>query len=135
MDATFASEWIEKLRLAWVEGNSEEAAGLFTTDATYRSHPFKTPLQGRVAIASYWSASTASQTDLEVRFGDALVDADRVAVEWWANVTEGGRPQTDCGALILKFQAAPGGGWLCSELREYWNLSDGHLSPPKRWGA
>lgn len=134
MDLTSANEWIERLRAAWVQGKSQDAAELFTVDATYRAHPFRTPLYGRGEIASYWSESTASQADLEVRFGEPLVDRDRVAVEWWANVTEGGHRQTDCGALVLTFPAAPSGEWLCSELREYWNLADSAIAPPQGWG-
>lgn len=129
MDVTSAIAWVERLRGAWVEGNGETAASLFIADATYRSHPFRTPLQGRTDIARYWSVSTATQSDLRVRFGDPLVDGDRVAVEWWANVTEDGRLQTDCGALILRFDDD-----LCSELREYWNLTDSALQPPPGWG-
>jgi ketosteroid isomerase-like protein len=129
VDLTSASAWVERLRGAWVEGDSEAAASLFTADAVYRSHPFRTPLQGRTDIAGYWSVSTATQSDLRVRFGEPLVDGDRVAVEWWANVTEAGRPQTDCGALILRFDDD-----LCSELREYWNLTDSALEPPPGWG-
>lgn len=126
---TSATGWIERLRLAWIGADSEAAASLFTTGATYRSHPFRTPLQGRGDIARYWSNSTATQGDLNVRFGAPLVDVDRVAVEWWATSVEDGTPQTDCGALILRFD-----GELCAELREYWNLSEGHLEAPAGWG-
>lgn len=129
MDLTSASAWVERLRVAWEDSNSETAASLFTADATYRSHPFRTPLQGRTDIARSWAGSTTTQNDVRVRFGEPLVDGHRVAVEWWANVTENGRPQTDCGALILRFDDD-----LCSELREYWNLTDSALEPPPGWG-
>ena len=129
MDVSSAVGWVERLRLAWVGANSEAAAALFAPGATYRSHPFRIPLQGREEIARYWSNSTATQNDLNVRFGEPLVDGDRVSVEWWATAFEDGKAQTDCGALILRFE-----GELCAELREYWNLTDGRVEAPAGWG-
>lgn len=129
MDVVSAAGWIERLRLAWTGADGEAAAALFTTGATYRSHPFRIPLQGRDDIARYWSTAAATQHDLNVRFGAPLVDGDRVAVEWWATSVEGVTPQTDCGALILRFE-----GELCVELREYWNVAESRVEAPVGWG-
>ena len=59
-----------------------------------------------------------------------LVDGDRMAVEWWSVMNEGGRPTTDAGGLFLTFEDG-----RCSELREYWNLTDEAIAVPGGLGA
>jgi hypothetical protein len=58
-----------------------------------------------------------------------LVQGDRVAVEWWSVMTEDGHPSTDAGGLFLTFENG-----LCTELREYWNLTEEVVAVPEGWG-
>lgn len=129
MDVSIAREWLEMLGRAWRDRNPQAAADLFTVNAVYRSHPFGPPLQGRTAIAEYWARATESQSDIEVAFGEPVVDGERVAVEWWSVMDEGGHRTTDAGGLFLTFENG-----LCGELREYWNLSEEVVAIPKGWG-
>jgi hypothetical protein len=122
--------WLEAYAGAWRYGDPDAAAALFTEDASYRSHPLRPAHAGRAAIREYWRSATATQQDVELRFGTPLVSGSLAAVEWWATMLDSGLPITLPGCLVLRF--APEG--LCQELREYWNLGEGHQPPPAGWG-
>lgn len=129
MDVAIAQQWLDRLGAAWRDRDPEAAADLFTSQAVYRSHPFQSPLRGRAEITEYWASATSSQTGIDITFGDPLVDGDRVAVEWWSVIDEGGRAKSDAGGLFLTFVDG-----RCSTLREYWNLMDGARAVPEGWG-
>lgn len=126
-----AQEWVEAYGRAWRQKDAAAAAGLFTADGVYRSHPFRSPHTGRAAIQAYWERATEDQRDLILRFGRPLVDGSRVAVEWWATGGDGDGDFTLPGCLILRF----GEGGLCEELREYWHVDPTHIAPHSGWGA
>jgi hypothetical protein len=65
-----------------------------------------------------------------VRFGRAIIDGNLAGVEWWTTMVDDGREITLTGCLVPHF--APDG--RCEELREYWELADGHREPPPGWG-
>jgi ketosteroid isomerase-like protein len=44
-------------------------------------------------------------------------------------MNENGRPITDAGGLFLRFEDG-----RCSELREYWNLTEEAVVVPEGWG-
>jgi hypothetical protein len=125
------ADWLERYRRAWIERDADAASELFTVDATYREQPFQPPFVGRAAIRSYWANVTASQTDVELRYGKSIVDGRRLAVEWWANLQTSDGPLTLAGEFLLLF-ADTG---QCRELREYWVLTQGRVEPPAGWGA
>jgi hypothetical protein len=68
--------------------------GLFTADATYRSHPLHPAHTGHQGIADYWTRATAVQREVRVRVGHPIVDGDRVAAEWWTVMRADGTPVT-----------------------------------------
>ena len=74
--------------------------------------------------------TTADQRDVRVRFGDPVVDGDRVAVEWWTTTLEEGRPSTLIGTSLLTF--TPDG--LVAAARDYWFLEPGTHQPFEGWG-
>jgi hypothetical protein len=123
--------WLERYRVAWIDRDADAAARLFTEDAVYREQPFQEAFVGRAAIRDYWSRVTASQTRVELRYGRAIVDGRRLAVEWWANLETTGGPITLAGEFLLLF--ADSGE--CRELREYWLLTQARVEPPPGWGA
>ncbi len=107
--------WLEQYRKAWIERHAAAAGALFTEDGVYRDHAFQAPHVGRAAIERYWSTVTASQTEVELRYGVPIVGGRRLAVEWWANLVANGAPITLAGEFLLTF--AENG--QCRELREY----------------
>ena len=125
------ADWLERYRKAWIARDADLAGSLFTDDATYREQPFQLPFSGRAAIQDYWRRVTASQTNVELHYGTAIVDGRRLAVEWWANLETTGGPLTLAGEFMLRFAASG----ECEELREYWVLTQGRAEPPLGWGA
>ena len=104
---------------------------LLDGEAYDREKPFEPPFVGRAAIRDYWANVTASQIKVELRYGKSIVDGQRVAVEWWANLQTNDGPFTLAGEFFLSF-AETG---ECRELREYWLLTQGRVEPSSGWGA
>jgi ketosteroid isomerase-like protein len=125
-----AREWIERYARAWRGKDAEAAAALFTDDGIYRAHPLREPHVGREAIRAYWARVTSTQRELDLRFGEPVVEASRCAVEWWATMSDGEEDITLPGILMLRF--APDG--RCEELRETWHAEPGRVDPPSGWG-
>ena len=123
-------DWLARYRRAWMERDADAAGRLFTEDAVYREQPFQAPFVGRAAIRDYWKKVTASQTGVELRYGRAVVDGRRVAVEWWANLQTNDGPLTLAGEFLLLFSESG----ECRELREYWVLTQGRVEPQTGWG-
>jgi SnoaL-like domain len=130
MEREEAVAWLEGYRRAWERADARGVLELFTAGARYRSHPLRPAHSGHDGVAAYWARATADQVDVRVRLGDAVVDGERVAAEWWTTMVAGGDPVTLAGCLLLTF-AADG---RCSDLRECWNLADGRIDPPPDWG-
>jgi hypothetical protein len=128
-DYTRFASWLEKYRRAWIERNAGDAGELFTEDAIYREQPFHEPFVGREAIKRYWASVTATQSDIEMRYGPLIVGDHCVAVEWWVNLRNASAPITLVGEFFLLF--ADGG--QCRELREYWTLTENRVEPPDWW--
>jgi hypothetical protein len=124
------ARWLEGYRLAWVRRDPDAAAALFTPDAVYQEQSFQPAYIGRDAIRGYWATVTATQSDVELRYGTPVSVGHRTAVEWWANLRNEGADITLAGEFMLTF--APRG--LCSSLREYWFFAEGRLAPPPGWG-
>ena len=131
MDQSWARVWIEDYGDAWRRRDTAAVAELFTEDAVYRSSPFRPPAIGREAIRAYWDEATSTQENLNLRFGEPIVNGNRVAVEWWAVMRDEGREVTLPGALLLRFAS----GGRCAELREYWHVDEGRVDPPDGWGC
>ena len=129
MDGNSAQVWLNRLGQAWRDRNPQAAGELFAEHAVYRSDPFRPALVGRSAIVDYWAQATGSQSGIAVTFGSPLVQGNRVAVEWWSTMNEDGHPTTDAGGLFLLFENG-----LCTELREYWNLTEQAVAVPAGWG-
>ena len=128
-DHPHVASWLERYRRAWVGRNAADAGELFAEDAIYREQPFQAPFVGREAIQRYWARVTATQSEIEMRYGPLIVADRRVAVEWWVNLRNAGAPITLAGEFFLLFTD----GGQCRELREYWAVSEGRVAPPDWW--
>ena len=125
------NEWLERYRNAWIERDADQAGTLFAEDAIYREQPFQKPHLGREAIRQYWSAVTRGQSAIELTYGTPVFTERRAAVEWWANLLNDVKPITLAGEFLLTFDD----NGQCRELREYWVLTEGRVTPPDGWGA
>jgi hypothetical protein len=122
--------WLDGYRAAWEGRDADAAAALFTEDALYREQPYQEPFHGRSGVHAYWTEVTATQEDVQFRYGTPVVDGQRAAAEWWVTMLNGGAEVTLAGEFLLLFDDAG----LCRELREYWHFAEGRLTPPPGWG-
>ena len=122
--------WLEDYRRAWELRDPNRVAVLFTRDAVYQEAAFRPAYVGRDAIREYWAQVTATQSDIELRYGVPVIAGRRAAVEWWANLRSGGAEITLAGEFMLTFTRRG----RCRSLREYWFFAEGRQSPPPGWG-
>src|SRR5690242_17931276 len=95
--------WLEGYRRAWVQRDPDAVTRLFTADAVYQEQPFEPAYVGRAAIRGYWATVTATQSDIELRYGKPVTAGDKTAVEWWVNLRNGGADVTLAGEFMLTF--------------------------------
>jgi hypothetical protein len=130
MDRQRVDAWLDGYRRAWEQADSPAVLGLFTSDASYRSHPLRPAHTGHDGVAAYWGRATADQRDVRVRFGDPVASGAAAAVEWWATMLEEGRPATIVGTSFLTF--TPEG--QVATARDDWFLEPGTHHPFEDWG-
>ena len=123
--------WLDAYKSAWEKRDADAAAALFTEDSSYREDPYTEPFVGRQGVHEYWTRVTATQEDIDFRYGVPVVEGDRAAVEWWVTMRNGGADVTLAGEFLLRFDDAG----LCRELREYWHFAPTLQNPPAGWGA
>jgi ketosteroid isomerase-like protein len=123
--------WIELYGAAWRDRDVEAVLKVFTEDAVYRSHPFREPHVGHAGIRAYWEGAVGGQAEIDLRFGRAIVEDGRAAVEWWATYLDEREEETLAGILYLRF-AEDG---RCFELREAWTTQPGRRPPHEGWGS
>ena len=123
--------WVEAYRRAWEERDADAAAALFTEDGQYRTQSFLEPNVGQSGVHKYWADVTETQSDVHVQMGRPFADGNRVAVEFWTNMKNGGDEVTLAGCLLLQF-AEDG---RCQRLREYWFFQPGLEPPHDGWGS
>ena len=98
------TDWLAEYRRAWIERDPDAAAALFTEYALYREQPYDEPFVGPSRVRDYWARVTATQEAVELEYGTPIVDGDRVAVEWWVTMVNGGAEITLAGSFMLKFR-------------------------------
>ena len=124
-------EWLAAYRHAWLQRDAEAAAALFTDDATYAEQPYHEAFAGPASVRDYWARVTATQSNIEMRYGTPISVGNRTAVEWWTTLVNDGVPMTLAGSFILTFD----GSGLCRSLREYWHFIEGINEPKPGWGT
>src|SRR5712664_2600307 len=120
------NRWIRNYAKAWLKKDAKAIASLFTEDATYYSHPFRTVNQGRKSILDYTLGALDVGQVYDVSFGKPVVEGSRAAVEYWTTMKEKVEDVTLAGCIVLRFAKSG----LCNELHDYWVLQSGRLSGP-----
>ena len=120
------NRWIRNYAKAWRVKDAKTISSLFTEDALYHSHPFRTVTEGRKNILEYTLGALDVGQVYEVRFGKPIVEGSRAAVEYWTTMKEKLEDVTLAGCVLLHF--AKNG--LCKELDDYWILKPGREQTP-----
>lgn len=109
---------------AWPARDADGVAALYGDDAVFYSHPFREAQPP----GEYAAWAFTDQADVDVRFGEPVVDADRSAVEWWAVITStSGEVETLAGVSLLRFDA----DGRVAEQRDVWSSSPGRMDMPQ----
>jgi uncharacterized protein (TIGR02246 family) len=120
-----ARRWAQVWERAWNEHDPQLLAPLYADDCVFRSSPFREPA---VALEfATWAFS--DEPSAETRFAEPVVDGDRAAVQWWAQVVNADGEQTLAGCSLVRFD--PDGRVV--EECGYWNESAGHVQRFAGW--
>lgn len=125
LDARAFGAWLDGYKAAWESRDAAAAAALFAEDATYRETPFDPPMEGRAAIADYWTRVTSGQRD--VRFGYEILacDGDTGLCRWHAAFV--GIPGGEAIELDGIFRCGFTEERLVDRFEEWWHI---RISPP-----
>ena len=116
-------DWLDEYGRAWVDGDPDRAASLFSDTAIYRETPFDDSMRGRRAIREYWRKNAADgQEDVEFASQVWAVTNDTAIAGWqahFARKASGARVELD-GTFRLVFSGEPG-AFQCTVLEEWWH--------------
>jgi len=120
LTAATLKTWLTNYETAWEQRSPDQAAQLFTENATYREMPFQEPFKGRAGIRKYWADVTADQRMIDFK-SDIIAVQGNVGVAHWSatlnTASTGAKVELD-GVFVLTFDASG----LCTSLREWWHL-------------
>ncbi len=115
--------WLDEYGVAWINGDPEQAATLFTDNALYRETPFDDPMKGRDEIIQYWQEGAAdAQEDVEFSSKVWAAAGDRAVAGWQASFTrKASRTRVELdGTFRLDFSTDED-VLLCRNLEEWWH--------------
>ena len=130
LDEVAFAAWLDSYKAAWEARDPEQAAALFTPDATYHEMPFDAPIVGREAIAAYWAGAVAGQKGIVFNY-EILACAGRTGLCHWhcafTGVSGGEAIDLD-GIFHCRFVESG----IVSHFREWWHVQ---VVPPPVEGA
>ena len=114
MDAREAAEhWRRTWARGWHGHDAEAILELYAEGAFFKSHPFREPQAPR----DYVEPTLAAEAGVDCEFMEPVVDGDRAAVEWRAEVRlKDGGAEKLAGVSLLRFNA----DGLVVEQRDFW---------------
>ena len=114
MDTREAAErWRRTLARGWHSHDAAAILELYAEEAFFRSHPFRDPQPP----PDYIGPTLAAEAWTDCEFGKPVVDGDRAAVEWSAEVRlKDGSAEKLAGVSLLRFDA----DGLVVEQRDFW---------------
>ena len=98
-----AERWRETWERCWRAHEAGEIVALYAEGAYFQSHPFRDPQ----APCDYIEPTLAAEESAECEFGEPIVDGDRAAVEWSAEIKlKDGGTEKLAGVSLLRFDEA-----------------------------
>ena len=127
MDHPTAQDWLDRYVDAWLSYDTDDIAGLFSKDISYRYHPYDEPIVGRDAVVASWlgesDSEDASSRDAPgtyfAAYSPVAVDGDTVVATGTSRYTDvrGGpviRTYENC--FVMRFDSEG----RCREFTEYY---------------
>jgi ketosteroid isomerase-like protein len=130
-DQQRATAFVRGYGQMWESWDIAGFVGLFSDAVVYVAHPTETTILGSEALAPYVEGQKAEMGTITVRMGRPIVEANRVAAEFWVTATNQDGEETTAGCLLAQLDPADG---RCTHFREYWFDLDGHIAPYDGWG-
>jgi hypothetical protein len=130
LDRAKATAYVESYGRTWQGWDVERFVALHSDDVVYVAHPQETVV-GREALRRYVHKEQSAQGTVTVRMGKPLIEADRVAAEFWVTATNGQAEASIAGCFIAQLDETSG---LCTYFREYWFDLEGHIDAFDGWG-
>jgi hypothetical protein len=127
--AARARRWVEVWQASWPAKDAEAIVGLYATDASYLSVPFRDPDRGVEGVRGYLTREFGVESEIECWFQAPLVDGKKAAIQWWASWIENGEALTLAGSTFLTFDD----DGLIIDHRDYWNQIDERRHPYTGW--
>jgi ketosteroid isomerase-like protein len=119
MERTTFESWLDAYKRAWEARDPEDAADLFTADATYQETPFEEPVRGTDGIRDYWSDATRYQEGVEFSY-EILATTESGGIAHWhsefTRLSSGSAVELD-GVFLVELDASG----KCTEFREWWH--------------
>jgi hypothetical protein len=126
-----AKRWRETWIRSWPTQDVAAIASLYANGAAYRSYPFREPEEGG-ALGYVTRAFADERAGTRCWFGTPIVDRDRAAIEYWAQLEDlEGATFTLAGVSVLRFRDD---GIVVDHL-DYWVMDPGVAEPPPGWGG
>jgi hypothetical protein len=93
MERADFADWLTRYEAAWRAPGTQELAGLFTTDASYRTGPYEQPFEGLEEIERMWEREREGPDEVfsmrtEIVAVDGPVGVVRVDVDYGAPVEQ-----------------------------------------------
>lgn len=120
-----ARRWATTWQRGWEGLDAEPIVALYAEDARFWSAPFRAVEVGRAGVRRYVEGAFSEESDVSARFGEPIVDGERAAVSWWAELVDSGEEVTLAGTSVLAFDA----DGLVVEQWDTWNVSSGRIAP------
>ncbi|MXY15081.1 MAG: nuclear transport factor 2 family protein [Proteobacteria bacterium] len=119
-------DWLDAYGQAWVEGDADQAAALFSDIATYRETPFDDAMRGRGEIREYWQKNAAdAQIDVEFSSQVWAVNDDTAIAGWQACFTrKASRTRVELDGTFKLVFSGGSGTLLCMRLEEWWHIRE-----------
>jgi ketosteroid isomerase-like protein len=112
--------WVDAYRAAWESNDPDDIRALFTTDATYRTEPWKEPWRGHEEIVRGWLEHADEPGGVAFQWSP-IVETDEVSVIEGTTQYRDGPLYSNLWVIRL----TPGG--LAREFTEWW-MDQGNAS-------
>ena len=124
-----AARWARTWTDAWEALDVEPIVALYAPDVTFSTEPFREAYRGREGVREYVARAFDEEESPRVWTSEPIVDGDRAAISWWADLRQDDADATLAGTSVLRYDA----DGLVIEQWDTWNVTGARHAPPTTW--